>query len=201
MQDKLPEAAHELLEFWFGHHGSPVWNTERREWFTKSAAFDDVIRSRFLTLWETAHSGDPDDGEDWCATHEGACARVVLLDQFPRNLFRNDPRSFATDAQALALARRIVEGGMDRELPTGFHRMFCYLPFEHSESLQDQNESVRLTTQLREETAGKVDVVEWAEKHRVVIARFGRFPHRNAILGRQSTPEELAFLKEPGSTF
>jgi len=201
MQDKLPEAARQLLDFWFGHHGSPAWNTERKEWFTKSAAFDAIIRTNFLPIWEAAHSGDPGEGEDWCATHEGACARVVLLDQFPRNLFRNDPRAFGTDAQALDLARRMVAGGMDRELPTGYHRLFCYLPFEHSESLADQDEAVRLMTQLRDDTAGKVDLVDWSEKHRAVIARFGRFPHRNAILGRRSTPEELAFLKEPGSSF
>ncbi len=201
MQDKLPEVARQVLDFWFGHHGSPAWNTTRPQWFTKSAAFDDTIRAHFLLAWEAAHSGDPEDGEDWCATHEGACARVILLDQFPRNLFRNDPRSHATDAHALELAKRIVAGGWDRELPTGYHRMFCYMPFEHSESLPDQDEAVRLMTQLRDETAGQVDVVEWAEKHRAVIRRFGRFPHRNALLGRQSTPEELAFLKEPGSSF
>lgn len=201
MQDKVPEVARELLDFWFGHHGSPVWNTSRPEWFTKSAAFDETIRGTFLLAWEAAHTADPEEGEDWCATQEGACARVILLDQFPRNLFRNDPRSYATDGLALDLAKRIVAGGWDRELPTPYHRMFCYLPFEHSESLADQDEAVRLMTQLRDETAGKVDVADWAEKHRAVIRRFGRFPHRNAILGRTSTPEEVAFLKEPGSSF
>ncbi|MNT54472.1 hypothetical protein D3C72_1916410 [compost metagenome] len=90
---------------------------------------------------------------------------------------------------------------MDRKLPTDYHRMFCYMPFEHSEALADQDEAVRLMTQLREASGGVVDVVEWAEKHRAIIARFGRFPHRNAVLGRQSTEQELAFLRQPGSSF
>ncbi|NUT16735.1 MAG: DUF924 domain-containing protein, partial [Cupriavidus sp.] len=109
--------------------------------------------------------------------------------------------SFGTDAQALALARRIVASGLDRALPTDYHRMFCYMPFEHAESLEDQDEAVRLMTQLRDASGGAVDAVEWAEKHRAIIARFGRFPHRNAVLGRPSTAGEQAFLRQPGSSF
>ncbi|WP_354687789.1 DUF924 family protein [Cupriavidus necator] len=194
----LPEGARRVLDFWFDTPGSAGWNTTRSVWFTKSDAFDAQIRHQFLADWQAAHAGATDD---WSATPEGACARVVLLDQFPRNMFRNDPRSFATDDQALALAKRIVATGMDRALPTDFHRMFCYMPFEHSEALEDQDEAVRLMTQLRDTSAGKVDVVEWADKHRLIIARHGRFPHRNAVLGRQSTAQELAFLREPGSSF
>ncbi|WP_316148857.1 DUF924 family protein [Cupriavidus sp. BIC8F] len=198
MTDQLPEGALRLVDFWFGQPGSAAWNTERPQWFTKSDAFDAQIRTNFLSDWQVACDGAPDD---WSVTPEGACARVVLLDQFPRNMFRNDPRSFGSDAQALPLARRIVATGMDRKLPTDYHRMFCYMPFEHSEALEDQDEAVRLMTQLRESSGGVVDVVEWAEKHRAIITRFGRFPHRNAVLGRQSTEQELAFLRQPGSSF
>ncbi|AGW89337.1 MULTISPECIES: DUF924 family protein [Cupriavidus] len=198
MTAPLPEAARRVLDFWFDTPGSAGWNTARRPWFTKSDEYDAEIRRQFLADWQAAHEGATDD---WSVTPEGACARVVLLDQFPRNMFRNDPRSFATDAQALALAKRIVATGRDRALPTDHHRMFCYMPFEHSEALEDQDEAVRLMTQLRDASGGKVDVVEWAEKHRVIIARYGRFPHRNAVLGRQSTPQELALLRQPGSSF
>ena len=194
----LPAAARAVLEFWFGVPGAAEWGVSRREWFSKSDDFDAEIRDRFLAAWQAAHDGAEDD---WSVTPEGACARVVLLDQFPRNMFRGDPRSFATDGQALALARRMLAAGWDRQLPTAWHRMFCYLPFEHAESPVEQDISVRECVALREDTAGKVDVVEWAVKHQEIIARFGRFPHRNAVVGRESTQEELAFLKQPGSRF
>ncbi|WP_454741500.1 DUF924 family protein [Cupriavidus necator] len=201
MTAPLPEAARRVLDFWFDTPGSAGWNTTRPAWFIKSDEFDAQIRHQFLADWQAAQAAISGATDDWSATPEGACARVVLLDQFPRNMFRNDPRSFATDAQALALAKRMVATGMDRALPTDHHRMFCYMPFEHSEVLEDQDEAVRLMTQLREASGGKVDVVEWADKHRVIIARYGRFPHRNAVLGRQSTEQELAFLRQPGSSF
>lgn len=194
----LPAAAQAVLAFWFGLPGSPEWDGSRREWFAKSDEFDARIRSQFLPVWQAAHDGADDD---WSVTPEGACARIVLLDQFPRNMFRGDPRSFATDAKALEVARRMLAKGWDRQLPTPWHRVFCYLPFEHAESLADQDISVRETTALRADTAGRVDVVEWAVKHHEIIARFGRFPHRNAVLGRESSAEELAFLKQPGSRF
>ncbi|PLP98671.1 DUF924 family protein [Cupriavidus pauculus] len=194
----LPATAQAVLAFWFGLPGSPEWDVSRREWFAKSDDFDARIRAQFLPAWQAAHDGADDD---WSVTPEGACARIVLLDQFPRNMFRGEARSFATDAQALAVARRMLAEGWDRQLPTGWHREFCYLPFEHAESLADQNISVRETTALRVDTAGRVDVVEWAVKHHEIIARFGRFPHRNAMLGRESSAEELAFLKQPGSRF
>lgn len=194
-----------ILAFWFGTPDSPDWDRERAMWFTRSEALDARVRAEFLPAWEAAHAGT--DG--WAAFVEGTeqvapetvCARIVLLDQFPRNMFRGGPRSFATDAPALALARRMVERGDDRRLPTPYHRMFCYMPFEHAEALDAQHAAVELMTALREDTAGRVDVVEWAERHRVVIARFGRFPHRNAVLGRPSTDEEVAFLRQPGSSF
>ncbi|MEN7527214.1 DUF924 family protein [Cupriavidus sp. 2SB] len=195
---RIPAAAQAVLDFWFGLPGSNVWNQTRREWFIKSDAFDAEIRTRFLADWQAAHDGAPDD---WSVTPAGACARIVLLDQFPRNMFRGDARSFATDAQALTLAQRLLADGRDRQMPTPWHRMFCYLPFEHAEDMAQQNISVREFTALREDTAGAVDVVEWAEKHRDFVARFGRFPHRNAVVGRATSEEEAAFLKQPGSRF
>jgi len=193
-----PEAARAVLDFWFGTPESPAWNVSRREWFANSDAFDENIRARFLSLWQAACDGAADE---WSVTAEGACARIVLLDQFPRNMFRSDARSFATDGLALELAQRMILEGLDHQLPTPWHRVFCYLPFEHAESLEAQEISVRETQALRDETGGKVDVVEWAVRHREIIARFARFPHRNAVLGRQSSTEELHFLSQPGSSF
>ena len=187
--------ADDVLTFWFGN--APLIDA-RPEWFTKSDAFDAEIRARFLPLWEALSTGDADT---WMDTPLEAIARIVVLDQFPRNMFRGDARSFATDDMALALARRMLDTGWDRQLPTPWHRVFCYLPFEHAETLDAQDISVQETVTLRQETAGAVDVVEWALKHREIVARFGRFPHRNAVLGRESSREELAFLEQPGSSF
>ncbi|WP_420992721.1 DUF924 family protein [Cupriavidus sp. 30B13] len=194
----LPAEAQRVLDFWFGAPGSAQWNTNRKAWFTRSAEFDATVRAAFLPLWEAMRAGAH---EDWAQTAPGACARIVVLDQMPRNMFRHDARSFATDAQALQAARLMVAGGADRALPTPFHRLFCYMPFEHAESLAGQAESVRLMTALRDDSGGEVDTVAWALRHQAVVARFGRFPHRNAVLGRESTPQETAFLREPGSSF
>ncbi|GAA7754930.1 MAG: hypothetical protein COC14_11165 [Burkholderiaceae bacterium] len=196
--NRMPAAAQAVLDFWFGLPGAPEWNISRREWFTKCVNFDTTVRARFLSCWQAAHDGAEDD---WSVTPEGACARIVLLDQFPRNMFRGDPRSFATDGKALAAARRMLDLGWDRQLPTSWHRMFCYLPFEHAESLDAQDIAVREMMALRDDGGGKADVVEWAEKHRDVIARFGRYPHRNAVLGRVNSDAEAAYLKQPGSSF
>ncbi len=124
---------------------------------------------------------------------------MLLLDQFPRNLFRRDPRAHAGDAKARAVAERLLDTGRDRELPP-IERKFLFLPFEHSEEIEDQNRSVALFRALAEET-GDGSSVYWAERHHEIIARFGRFPHRNAVLGRKTTPAEAAFLKEPNSSF
>lgn len=129
-------------------------------------------------------------------------AEILLLDQFTRNIFRDTPRAFAGDAQALALANDLMNNGLDLTLPP-FMRWFAYLPFEHSESLADQEHAVALFTRLRTDTQdGAFDAaLDYAIRHRDVVARFGRFPHRNAILGRASTAEELSFLSQPGSSF
>ncbi|MEF3064471.1 DUF924 family protein [Pandoraea apista] len=187
----------DVLDFWFGTPDSPEYGMSRVEWFRKSAAFDEEIRTRFGALHVQALAGAL---EDWTQTPLGACALIVVLDQFSRNLFRHQAKAFAGDARALAVARRLVEAGDDQRLPTAQHRVFVYLPFEHDESLESQHLSLALYEQLAK-TSGMIDNLDYARKHAVIIERFGRYPHRNAALGRVSTPEEIAFLKEPGSSF
>ena len=184
-----------ILDFWFGPPESSVYGTTRGVWFRKDAAFDAEIRLRFGTVLETALRGGLDD---WTAAR-GVLARVLVLDQFTRNCYRDSARAFAGDAQALAAATTAVDQGQDREL-NPVERWFLYMPFEHSESAAAQTRSLELFTQLRDET-GLADPLVWAEKHAVVIRRFGRYPHRNALLGRESTAEEIAFLRTQGSSF
>lgn len=157
-------------------------------WFVKDDAFDEHFRTQCSALYEKAARGELDF---WLADPEGALALILLLDQFPRNCFRGTPRMFATDAAALAAANAAIEAGHDRAIDPSL-RLFLYLPFEHSESLADQDRSVALITPLGEE------LLAYAEEHRAIIRRFGRFPHRNAILGRETTPEEQHFLDEGG---
>jgi uncharacterized protein (DUF924 family) len=182
----------EVLEFWFG---APR-GARRRQWFEKDPAFDAEIRRRFLGLYERLERGG---GTDWLDNGEGCLAHIVVLDQFPRNMFRGTPRAFATDTLALRAARHALEHGYDRAL-TPVERLFAYLPFEHSEALEDQERACELCRPLAA-FAETDDAYRYAVAHRDVIARFGRFPHRNAILGRPSTPEEVEFLKQPGSGF
>ncbi|WP_199029165.1 DUF924 family protein [Ralstonia sp. ASV6] len=186
--------ADDVLAFWFGT--TPL-TADRPEWFTKSDAFDAEIRARFLPLWEALSTGEADT---WMDTPLDAIARIVVLDQFSRNMFRNSPRAFSSDAAALHTAQIVVAAGWDTQLPTRYHRVFCYLPFEHSETQAAQDESIRLYTRLRDQEGDAASLI-WAEKHRDIVVRFGRFPHRNAVLGRVSTPEELQFLAQPGSSF
>jgi uncharacterized protein (DUF924 family) len=182
----------EVLDYWFGVPRGP----RRTAWFLKNALFDETLRKHFLPLYNRAASGRL---EAWKQTPEGALALVVLTDQFPRNLFRGSPRAFETDAAALATSRHILAKGWDRPmLPV--ERLFVYLPFEHSELLADQEQSLTLFKSLAAfpETP---DAVEYSKRHWEIVERFGRFPHRNAALGRVSTPEEIEFLKQPGSGF
>lgn len=197
LAEELAPDARRVLDFWFGAPDSPEWNRVRPLWFTKSDATDDLIRDVFLDVWQAARAGALNH---WLASPEGACALIVLTDQFSRNMFRDRAEAFATDGCALAAARHLVSQGWDRDLPTPYHRQFCYLPFEHDETMASQDESIRLFTALRDET-GFADPLHWAVLHRDVIVRFGRYPHRNAALGRVSTAEETAFLLEPGSSF
>ena len=177
-----------VLTFWFG--------LERKAWFEKNPAFDEEIRARFLPLYERAVSGQL---EDWKQAPKSCLALVIVFDQLPRNMFRSTARAFAADLRARDTARVILDQGWDKTLSAD-ERMFAYLPFEHSESLADQERCLALMKEIAvfPETA---DLPKWAEAHRVIIRRFGRFPHRNAALGRESTPEEIEFLKQPGSSF
>ena len=184
----------DILEFWFGLArglGSP-----RIEWFRKDPKFDAEIRKRFGDL----HAAAVDGGlETWRASPEPMLALVILLDQFSRNLYRNDPRAFAQDGKARDCAAEAIR----RKDDLGFlpvQRQFLYLPFEHSEDLADQEKALDLFASLEafEETRG---LSEWARKHHAIVERFGRFPHRNAALGRASTAEEAEFLLQPGSGF
>ena len=186
--------ATEVLDFWFGP--PEARGKARAEWFRKDEKFDAEIWRRFGALHAAAALGEL---EGWRAEPRPMLSLVVILDQFSRNLYRGDARSFAQDAHALACAKEAIARGDDaRMLPV--ERQFLYMPFEHSEDLAEQDCAVDLMTSLQafEETRG---LLEWAERHRAVIRRFGRFPHRNAILGRASTAEEAGFLKEPGSSF
>lgn len=192
-----PDTAQAVLDFWFGAPGTPPHGQARPEWFVKSPDFDAQIAQRFGPLIEQACAGEL---LDWMDAPPSALARILLLDQFTRNVWRGTPRAFAGDALALAAARRMVSAGEDEALPP-LQRSFVYLPFEHAEDLAMQDEAVRLFTQLASREAGFETMLDYALRHRVVIERFGRFPHRNAILGRASTPEELAFLEQPGSSF
>lgn len=185
----------DVLDFWFGAPGTAEHGKQRELWFRKADETDAAIRARFGADVEAALAGRR---EQWAHGARGMLALLILLDQFTRNIFRDTPRAFAGDARALALATAMVAKGEDRELAP-FERWFAYLPFEHAESIAAQREALRLFGRLAEE--GFPDALSWANKHHDVIARFGRFPHRNAILGRISTPEELEFLKRPGSRF
>ena len=194
-----PAAA--VLAFWFGEPGSSECETFRELWFRKSEAADREIGERFGALIERALRGEL---ADWSRRPESALAQILLLDQFTRNVFRDTPRAFAGDARALAAATAMVGQRFDEALPA-LQRCFVYMPFEHAEGVGSQDEAVRLFTRLiastPEASSELRSMLDYAEKHRAVIRRFGRFPHRNAVLGRHSTSEEIAFLREPGSRF
>jgi uncharacterized protein (DUF924 family) len=175
--------AQAVLDFWF--RGDEA----RKEWFLKDAAFDAQIVDRFSPLHGLAAAGEL---SHWRQSPRDCLALIILLDQFPRNMFRGTARAFASDAMALAAAKHAVAAGYDRSMRE-VERTFVYLPFEHSEDLADQEKALELF-------AGNPNF-EWARKHWEIIRRFGRFPHRNAVLGRESTAAEIEFLKEPGSSF
>lgn len=180
----------EVLDFWFaGDLSKP-----RDAWFRKDEAFDAEIRTRFLALLHSASEKLPQVQDA-----EGALALLIVLDQFPRNLFRGSADAFASDAAAQALAKTVIQRGWDAELPP-VARWFVYLPLEHSEALADQQQSVRCFESLPD-SPGRSGVIDYARRHHEIVARFGRFPHRNTVLGRASSEAELAFLQQPGSSF
>ena len=189
--------AQAVLDFWFLAPDNPGHGQSRAEWFRKDDAFDAQIRERFGALIDTAIDGGL---RDWAATPRGALAQILVLDQFTRNVYRDTPRAFAGDPQALALAIALTQNGQDQELEPTL-RAFVYMPFEHAEDLAMQARAVELFQLLTQSREGFESMLDYAQRHQEVIARFGRFPHRNAILGRDSTPEELAFLQQPGSRF
>jgi uncharacterized protein (DUF924 family) len=185
----------DVLDFWFcdGRHGY------REIWFQRDDSFDAGIRARFGELVVPAREGRLDA---WADTPEGALALTLVLDQFPRNLLRGSPEAFASDPHALALARRVIRERIDLGM-TPTERGFLYLPFEHAESMEAQNESVVAFEGLRDfpQSAEPGGTIDFAWRHWHLIRRYGRFPHRNAVLGRESTPAELAYLAGPDAGF
>lgn len=200
----LDPRARDVLGYWFGDASGDAEVIAARGalWFDPKAEVDDGIRTRFAPLRERAIDGDLDA---WLALPQGRLALVILVDQFSRNLFRGDARAFAHDA----LARGWVDEGLRLAAQRALRpieRVFFYLPLEHSESFADQQRSVALFTALCDEVptalrASFDGYLDYAVRHRDIVARFGRFPHRNAVLGRASTAEEIEFLKRPGSSF
>ena len=180
----------DVLDFWF--------KQPPKNWFRKDAAFDAAVRERFGATIDVAVGGGLRAWDDAGAT--GTLARILVLDQFTRNAWRGTPASFAGDALALAAAQDLVASEADQAL-TPQQRSFAYMPFEHAEDPAMQQQAIGLFTRLTAQDATFADSLDYARRHSVVIARFGRFPHRNAILGRASTPDEVAFLGEPGSGF
>ena len=170
-----------VLDFWFS-------DRVRRRWFHSTPALDREIRERFQSLWRQARDGAL---ADWEQTSRGALALVILLDQLPLNMFRGEPESFATEAASREVAERAIAAGLDSGLDDA-GKAFLYLPFMHSEDRADQDRSVALF-----QAAGLNDNLKWARHHRDIVYRFGRFPHRNGILGRSTTPEEQAWLDSP----
>ena len=174
----------DVLGFWFA--------LGQEQWWKSDPALDAAIRERFLALWETQREAV---AEAFLGSARDAVAAVILFDQFPRNMFRGHADQFSTDPLALAVARGAVERGLDEAMSPA-ERGFLYMPFQHSEDLGDQKRSLALFTALGDDYQ-----LGYARKHHDVIARFGRFPHRNPILGRRSTPEEEEYLKQPGAGF
>ncbi|AZD77003.1 DUF924 family protein [Pseudomonas chlororaphis] len=193
-----------LLDWWFGSAEKPadIVAEKGKLWFGKRDSQDLEARERFGDLVEQALAGGL---TEWAQRPQGWLALVLLLDQLPRMLYRETPKSFAGDLRAQALVAQGIAADFDRQLPA-MQRSFIYLVFEHCENLAVQNEAISRFAALHDEQSPEdrsvfADQLDYAERHQKIIARFGRFPHRNRILGRESTPEELAFLREPGSSF
>ncbi len=186
-RDADQDAIGRVLDFWF----SPG---DDDRWFKRNEALDQAVRETLADDHERAAAGVYDS---WRESARGCLALVLLLDQVSRHLYRDDPKAFATDARALAVARHAIEQGFDRQIAAQSQRRFLYLPLEHSEQVTDQEDCCRLMATLDENS----EWAEWSIKHRDVIARFGRFPHRNAALGRDTSEAEQEFLAQPNSSF
>lgn len=190
--------AQEVLDFWFLPPSHPDYGQQRAEWYRKDPAFDAVIRERFGATIAHAITGGLREWDE--QGPRGVLARILVLDQFTRNVYRGQPDSFAGDLLGLAAARELVDSEAHLGL-TPIERQFVYMPFEHAEDAAMQQRAIDLFTDLAADNAGFDEALDYAHRHRGVIARFGRFPHRNPILGRASTPEELDYLAQPGSGF
>lgn len=190
--------AQEVLDFWFLPPSDAGHGKQRAEWFRKDDAFDAEIRARFGAAIVHAIAGGLREWDE--QGPRGVLARILVLDQFTRNAYRDTPESFAGDTLALNAARQLVESGAHLAL-SPWERSFAYMPFEHAEDARMQEQSIALFTALAAEHEGFGQSLDYAHRHRGVIARFGRFPHRNPILGRASTPEERDYLALPGSGF
>ncbi|WP_372522835.1 DUF924 family protein [Sulfuricaulis sp.] len=198
------ESIDSVLRYWFGNSvdEAEVIREKSGLWWKKNPDVDDEIRRRFEPMLESEIKGEL---TSWGNSPRGQLARILLLDQFPRNMYRGTARAFAYDERARRLAREALEQGVDRMLRP-VERVFIYLPFEHSEDTQDQATGVRLFEALLEEVPATLkqpfqNFLDFAKKHKEIVDGFKRFPHRNTLLGRDSTPEELEFLKGPGSSF
>ncbi len=189
---RLPDRAMALLEAWFGPPGDPGREQQREIWFKSTEEFDASLREAFLADYEMAAAGMLGS---WESTPEGALALVLLLDQIPRNIFRGAPRAYATDAAARAAADRALAKGFGQLVPPIWRRFF-YMPFHHSENIDDQRRSLALFETVPRDPDRAGSLRRYGHPYIEVIERFGRFPHRNAILGRESTPDEIAFLAE-----
>ena len=186
-----------ILDYWFGEPESPGYGKPRKQWFVKNPDFDRDICDHFNKTYEKARSLD--NLNQCLETPLDYLAIILLFDQFSRQMFRGTPQAFATDAKALGLAQSVVNKALEQQL-LPVQRWFIYLPFEHSENLSHQYRAVQLFQSLIDDL-DSASTIDYAKRHLAVIERFGRFPHRNAILGRKNTPEETDFLKQPGSSF
>ncbi len=183
----MRDTKYEILHFWFEE-------VQPQQWFQAGPDLDALIAEKFLATYEMAKDGLCDS---WASDEDGALALCILLDQFPRSMFRGKPEAFATDRKALLIVKEAISKGFDQILEP-VKRGFLYVPFQHSEELRDQNRSVELMEAMGDDNPAGYD---YALRHRVVIEKFGRFPHRNEVLGRTSTTEELEHLKEHPSGF
>jgi uncharacterized protein (DUF924 family) len=191
--------AQDVLDFWFLPPDDSGYGKARPAWFRKDPVFDAQIRARFGSLIAQAVAGGLREW-DLELGPQGTLARILVLDQFTRNAYRETPEAFAGDILALSAAQSLVDSGADRELPP-FQRAFVYMPYEHAEDARMQQCAVDLFARLASEHEGFTEMLDYAHRHRGVIARFGRFPHRNPILGRASTADELQYLSQPGAGF
>ena len=194
----------DIMDYWFGHGSTTKQISERQKalWWSKQDRIDKEITDRFHGMTQQVATGNL---KEWEHSPRGLLASILCVDQFPRNMFRNTPVAFAYDHIAIRLANRLLEMAWDQQLRI-IERTFAYLPFEHSENMDDQNRSVTLYADLLQSVAGEEreviqDSYQFALKHQEIIARFGRFPHRNRILGRRSSKSETQFLQQPGSSF